>query len=419
MKTIQIWKLMFRNIFLLVIAFILTVTCSGGSDTETAQVSTSSTKSTPTEVVVATAVAPMPTATPRPIPQGFLEINCEDKSTHIYCVSTDLAVPPETPNYTWGTLVDYSPEIFCGSDVPEKVCQWTAESLVAAFGKFGFYGPTEYWVIGADIENIADVFCTRRVLRGHKSDKEKCISEQKDPNGYKMEHYRAMSAELISTNQPRNGAALSGDRNNNYNLFYTSLPPGFMPAPIQVSAETDQNTIFHEAYHAYQNSFIQVKDHIQREELLGPTWWNEGTDSYVPELAMLESLEDGTLKTVNAGGNRWPYDFKNKWKKNMEEGLSGMREQCPGQGIKDLHHGNPCQTQYGNAAYYTIGGWAIAYLYNNHGLDAINKVFYENLESLGWEGAFVKAFGMSSEEFYADFEEFLELNLDEQLAILP
>ena len=48
-----------------------------------------------------------------------------------------------------------------------------------------------------------------------------------------------------------------------------------------------------------------------------------------------------------------------------------------------------------------------------------NKVFYENLESLGWEGAFVKAFGMSSEEFYADFEEFLELNLDEQLAILP
>tara|TARA_Y100000590_G_scaffold125765_1_gene143796 strand:+ start:6438 stop:6566 length:129 start_codon:yes stop_codon:yes gene_type:complete len=31
----------------------------------------------------------------------------------------------------------------------------------------------------------------------------------------------------------------------------------------------------------------------------------------------------------------------------------------------------------------------------------------------------VIAFGMSSEEFYADFEEFLELNLDEQLAILP
>ena len=103
----------------------------------------------------------------------------------------------------------------------------------------------------------------------------------------------------------------------------------------------------------------------------------------------------------------------------MEEGLSGMRAQCSGQGIKALSHGNQCASQHGNAAFYTIGGWAVAYLDNKHGPDAINKGFYENLESSGWEGAFVKAFGMSSDAFYADFDKFLELTLDEQLAILP
>ena len=419
---------MIRCMAVLTISLLLTVSCSGGSDTETARVPASvptaqvaSPTSAPTQVPPSPTPTqtPPPVTTPRPIPEGILAVNCEDKNTHIYCLSTDLAVPPETPNYTWGTLVDYSPEIFCGSDVPEKVCQWTAESLVAAFAKFGFYGPTEYWVIGAEIENIVDVFCTRRVARGHKSDRGQCISEEKDPNGYKMEFYRSLSAELISTNQPRNSAALSGDRGNNYNLFYTSLPPGFMPAPMQIPAESDQTTIFHEAYHAYQHSFIQTMDHIKRGEMLGPTWWNEGTASYIAEIAMLESFEDGTLKKVDAGGNRWPYDFKNKWKNNMEEGLSGMRAQCSGQGIKDLSHGNQCASQHGNAAFYTIGGWAVAYLYNKHGPDAINKVFYENLESLGWEGAFVKAFGMSSEAFYTDFDKFLELALDEQVAILP
>ena len=121
-------------------------------------------------LATATAVptaTPTPRPTPQPIAKGLHTINCEENDTHIYCVSADLAAPRHDPDYAWGTLVDYSPEIFCGSDVSEEICQWTAESLVAAFAKFGFYGPTEYWVIGAEIENIVDVFWISLGIHGN------------------------------------------------------------------------------------------------------------------------------------------------------------------------------------------------------------------------------------------------------------
>ena len=41
------------------------------------------------------------------------------------------------------------------------------------------------------------------------------------------------------------------------------------------------------------------------------------------------------------------------------------------------------------------------------------------MESLGWEGAFIKTYGLSSSEFYDEFAEFLKLPLEQQMSILP
>jgi hypothetical protein len=41
------------------------------------------------------------------------------------------------------------------------------------------------------------------------------------------------------------------------------------------------------------------------------------------------------------------------------------------------------------------------------------------LNDLGWEGSFVENFGVSSEQMLSDFDEFLELTIEEQLVILP
>ena len=68
---------------------------------------------------------------------------------------------------------------------------------------------------------------------------------------------------------------------------------------------------------------------------------------------------------------------------------------------------------------YDLGACAHAYLANKFGPNILLDTFYPNLEKLGWEGAFERAYGMSSEDFYKEFNKFLNLPLKEQLSILP
>ena len=46
------------------------------------------------------------------------------------------------------------------------------------------------------------------------------------------------------------------------------------------------------------------------------------------------------------------------------------------------------------------------------------KSFYPNLNSLGFEDAFNLTFGYSTEEFYEEFDSFLELPIEQQLEII-
>ena len=68
---------------------------------------------------------------------------------------------------------------------------------------------------------------------------------------------------------------------------------------------------------------------------------------------------------------------------------------------------------------YDIGAWGHAYLAYKFGSDTLLDTFYPNLQKLDWEGAFERAYGMSSEDFYEEFKNFLNLPLKEQLSILP
>lgn len=60
-----------------------------------------------------------------------------------------------------------------------------------------------------------------------------------------------------------------------------------------------------------------------------------------------------------------------------------------------------------------------AYLASKFGHNVLLDTFYLNLEELGWEETFLKTYGMTSDQFYAQFQTFLGLPRSEQLAILP
>ncbi len=68
---------------------------------------------------------------------------------------------------------------------------------------------------------------------------------------------------------------------------------------------------------------------------------------------------------------------------------------------------------------YDYGTWAHAYLADIAGPDALLDSFYANLNDLDWEEAFTQTYGMSSAAFIAEFDEFVNLPIAEQLQILP
>ncbi|HCW00489.1 MAG TPA: hypothetical protein DGK99_03665, partial [Acidimicrobiaceae bacterium] len=68
---------------------------------------------------------------------------------------------------------------------------------------------------------------------------------------------------------------------------------------------------------------------------------------------------------------------------------------------------------------YDYGTWAHAYLADMVSPDALLESFYTNLNDLGWEESFVQTYGTSSVAFINEFDEFLNLPLTQQLAILP
>ena len=62
--------------------------------------------------------------------------NCDKLETHIYCLSATLPTPPNTP-HPWGEPFNYSPEIFCASDLSIELCSNVTSALLAAIIELG------------------------------------------------------------------------------------------------------------------------------------------------------------------------------------------------------------------------------------------------------------------------------------------
>ena len=73
----------------------------------------------------------------------------------------------------------------------------------------------------------------------------------------------------------------------------------------------------------------------------------------------------------------------------------------------------------GGMLYYETGTWATAWLVNRSGVDAFLFDYFPQLSYDGWEATFQNVFGLTMEEFYTEFDAFLDLPIQEQMATLP
>ncbi len=76
-------------------------------------------------------------------------VGCSETDGYRYCVAAGAPVAPAGID-AWGMLVGYTPEVFCTTDMDDRVCERATKALLVGIEEWGNYGPVAYWVLGAD-----------------------------------------------------------------------------------------------------------------------------------------------------------------------------------------------------------------------------------------------------------------------------
>ena len=124
---------------------------------------------------------------------------------------------------------------------------------------------------------------------------------------------------------------------------------------------------------------------------------------------LFKLINNGTLSFEKSYGS-----LRDKMEQKMEYGKRIFLEDCPNSFLNEFNH------QFCRQPGYDLGSWGVAYLLNRvNNQNVLLETFYPNLKELGFEGAFNLSFGYSTEEFYEEFDAFLELSIEQQLEIIP
>jgi hypothetical protein len=286
----------------------------------------------------------------------------------------------------WGEETDCSPEFFPAADVPEYQVTQIEMDHETASTAWGNFGPLEYWIVGTDTEaaEAQDIyFCSLRMERDPSLPEyfeESCLSR-----GYSFADYARDG-----------GAALSTYHNEDmeYAFFIVTLASKY-PFPD----ETDYTVVtYHEYFHVVQHAHISSRDEDEQRRLMVENpWWSEGGAEYMAQL--LYSRQPG----VDPGYLKEQMSWKMQTRSMLEDG----------ERFTDIPYGERARVAY------ELGAWFIAYLIHQVDEDAYRIGFFDDLNTLGWEGAFIENFGMSSEAMLDEFEVFLEAPLADQLIIIP
>ena len=334
--------------------------------------------------------------------------------------TTDIINDPEVFNYDvyedyTEQIVDFYPNAFFTSDLSEKVVNGINLALKTAADAFGKYGPVEYWVFGADKQAalyLVNKFCERRVALNQWSLTD-CLNRETDETlDYSMIAYQKIGEEVISTNQPRGGAGHNGGFQWGIHKLSSSYPFSFDNLFEGIPPQDDFKTVLHEYFHVFQLANVFNLEQEEMDEAVKPNeaiWMQEGGAEYMANYTLFKLINNGTLSFEKSYGT-----LREKMRHKMDFGKSTKAENCPSSKLNQFTY------QECNQAGYELGSWGVAFLINKvNNPNILLDTFYPNLKQLGFEDAFNLSFGYSAEEFYEEFDTFLELPIEEQLEIIP
>ena len=341
--------------------------------------------------------------------------------TPIEINTTDVINDPEIFNYDVNKdyseqIVEFYPNAFFAADLSENVINGINLALKTAADEWGKYGPVEYWVFGTDKQAALDLinkYCERREALNQWTITD-CLDRETDESlDHSMIAYQKTGAEVISTNQPRGNAGHNGGFEWGIHKLSSSYPFTFDNLFDGIPAQDDFKTVLHEYFHVVQLSHVYNLSRNVRDSRVIPNesiWMQEGGAEYMANFTLFKLINNGTLIFEQSYGS-----LSEKMQNKMDNARRSLENNCSGKKLKDFKYGDDCSN-----VGYDLGTWAVAYL-----IDKINKpnilieTFYPNLAEMDFESAFNLSFGYSTSEFYSEFEDFLELPIEEQLKIIP
>ncbi len=346
----------------------------------------------------------------------------EDANGNAVNVSRIPNIIPFSETLSWNHEISDEPTYYV-TDYDDSYYQATVNAIKDGINEgrniLGNYGPLNVFILGPDAESAEElvrVFCKNKFSSRYPEDSETQI-------GLCLSH----NEHLIS-------GAVNGISEANLSPARDADTP--VKQIIFVSPHTRGNnsselrrTGLHEYTHAYQSAFYLRKwishfgpgtplKHSSLEATdpmrPGPTWITEGSADY---LSWYIAGKKGWV-----GSQSGIEDFTNEMDKRMTQ-IESFRAANPDFFLsesQDLTHDQVKErVDEAGTLLYKAGSWAIAWIVHQAGYDAFYKDFYQDLPKIGWKSSFEKNIGMSIDEFYTQFEEFMSRSRQEKLAILP
>ena len=343
--------------------------------------------------------------------------------------SADLPVGPTT------TLpVDLYPStgIYFASDIDPMTRDRVRITVAAAEEIWGPVPNLEIWVPGLDTAaalTLRDEFCAIRTAT--KTESSDCEFKA-DKNVYVFPKFVLASQKAAKTTEEYGPTAFF--QRFSTSAGYIVLPyPNGLATRWPVPAELDQITIFHEYLHAVQERvrniakpkltqedvsmtgwMLEAYEMLLRGEQDEPRWLSEGLAVFLSEYHVPRLRLEGKLDRASDRGAVDPNEMPSLWGFMMDKWheIQDFKKEDP-----TLTLENSVASNFARAP-YMYGAWAIQYLKQEKGMDVFLNEFYPAIRELGWEEAFRKTFGRSVEQFYREFNIFMDQSDDEIINFL-
>jgi hypothetical protein len=297
------------------------------------------------------------------------------------------------------------------------------------------WGPVpnlEIWVPGLDTAaalTLRDEFCAIR--KETKTENSDCEFKA-DKNVYEFSKFALESQKAAKSTEEFGPTAYF--RRFSTSAGYIVLPyPNGLATRWPVPAELDQITIFHEYLHVVQERvrniakpkltkedvsmtgwMLEAYEMLLKSEQDEPRWLSEGlavflSEYYVPRLRL-----EGKLDRASDRGKVDPNEVPLLWDFMMDKWheIQDFKKEDP-----TLTLENSVDSTFARAP-YMFGAWAIQYLNQEKGMDVFLNEFYPSIRELGWEEAFRKTFGRTVDQFYIEFDRFINQSNDELIKFL-